>query len=596
MPTETYQPGPEGQDTTVFSALPASTNGTLDYIEVGRINNEEARAFLKFPAIAKPGYTVSTATLEIYVFSRNDPPDVDIENVQVHRIGASWDEARVTWNDQPAVTGAMLSQANVTSTGTWVFSVAAAVQEWQVGGTNNGFRLAFPPGGDSRSFRARSSDYQGNALQRPRLVVTYVVDAPLAPIIDLVAFPANETQVLSWTFKHGDPNVQQTAYEVEIYRASDAEVFVDTGKVVSGSTQYTLPAATLDQDTEYQWRVRTWGPDDVVGPWSGYDLFITEARPTATITSPTVAQVVETSSYLVDWTYSGSSAQASYRVRLYNNGTNDLVHDSGVVTSVLTQYTVPDLQDNTTYRAEVTVTSENGVSNNPAASVTFSVDTVPPPAPQVVMLGQTEYGRVRLTITNPAAGAGQVATASNTVYRRLVGDTVWTDVGTVALNSTFDDYTVAGGTSYEYKVVAVSVADTEASTTTTGTVDLYGVWIHEPSDPATTLGHFFYDGLNRDETYAPEVELMRFAGRAGAVAEFGPQDAVDQVECSVQLASGDTDRDRLRALARRRVVICYRDGQQRKVYGVITNLTIRDEKYGGSATFRVERVDYTEGS
>lgn len=598
----TYQPGSEGHDTSVFSAAPAQISGDLDYIEVGRVSGVEARAFLRFDVPVRPGYDILAATLEIYVYSKNDPASVLVPSVECHRIGTAWEEDRTTWNDQPPVTGAALSSADITAVGRWVFPVGAAVVEWQAGGVNNGFRLAFPPGGDARSFRAYSSDYTTDPDLRPRLVVTYGVKPPNAPIIDQGAFPANESQVLSWRFSHDDPNSPQTAYEVEIYRVSDGVVVLDTTKVASSSTQMTLAAGTLVNGVDYQWRVKTWGFGDGEGPFSGFDLFRTEARPSVAITAPAANTVVTTSSTNVTWTYSSGtapnftdgSAQARYRVRLYATGTNTLAYDSGEVVGSNTSHTVPDLQDVTSYRVEVTTTSQNGVNNNPPAQVNFSVDTVPPPTPQVAALGDTEGGRVLLTITNPGAGTGEVATASNRIYRRLTGTTIWTLVGTVGVNGTFSDYTIGGGVSVDYRVEAVSTANTTASVTTTVVLTLYGVWLHEPSNPAGTLGHFFYDGMNRDETYAPEVELMRFAGRGGAVAEFGPQSSIDQVEASVQLASGDTDRERLRALARRRVVVCYRDGQQRKVYGVITNLQIRDEKWGGSATFRLEIVDFVE--
>lgn len=589
---ETYRPGPEGADTSVVSNDPATNFGTHDFLYAGRILGDEARCFMRFDIPMKPGWVVVNAIMRLEAEDYEESDDPVVIGMQAHRIGASWNEATMTWNNQPPITGAALSTVNIAGTGTITFNVADALDAWNAGARNNGIRLAYPPGGDANFVTFWSSDNDVSAM-RPYLQVTWTAAAPNAPIVAADGFPANETAVLSWRFSHDDPTAVQTAFQIEILEDGDP-VFTQS-KTTSSAESITLPANTLTNGVEYQWRVKTWGPEDVVGPWSAFDLFTTAERPTVAITSPIGGGTVTTSAHTVTWTYTGVTPQAQYRLRLYELPANALVQDSGIVNSTGTTYSISGLKDNTNYHLELSVWNSAGISNLVDASLNFSVDTVPPATPVITVAADVEAGAVALNITNPAPGIGQVATDHNEVWRRSVGETTWTRIATgVATNSVFQDVSVGAGVEIEYKVIAMSVVDTVAEAIETVTLTLYGVWLHEPADPMGTLVHLYYDGLNRDEQWAPEVEMMRFAGRGGAVAEFGPQVAIDQVEATVQVANGTEDRETLRQLARKRVVVCYRDGQNRKVYGVITNLGIRDEKYGGTANFRLETVDYIE--
>lgn len=591
---ETYRPGSEGEDTFVDIDAPALNFGTAGLLEVGRIGAAEQRAFVKFAVPLKPGWDVINAILRITVADFIPGIDVEVPTVAAHRIGQSWKELTTTWNNQPGVSGSALSSVNVSGAGVFTFGVASAVDAWQAGQNNNGFRFAYPGSGDGNRFRFYSFDAT-DPDTRPSLQITWAAKAPNAPIVLADGFPANESTVLAWTFSHDDPTAQQTAYQVEILQADDATPMFLVPKTTGSTQQVTVPAGTLDNDVEYQWRVRTWGPEDTVGPFSGYDLFTTSARPVATITAPASGETVETSSYDVTWDYTGTLPQAQYRLRLYEAAGNTLVHDSGIVNSILTSETVSDLRDVTSYTVEVEVWSSAGIFNSPIASRNFVVDTVPPATPTVEFIGDTENGVVRIAITNPAPSVVEVATDHNEVWRQGGSDTDWVRIAAdVAPNSEYWDPTVAGGIYYGYRVVAHSVVQTTAQVEGNALMDLYGVWLHEAGKPDTVI-HLLYDGaLGRSEQWTPEVELLRFAGRTGAVAEFGPQVTAEFVDVRVQLASGTEDRAVLKDYARRRTVLCYRDGQQRKVYGVISTLAIQDQAYGGSADFRVDIVDYTE--
>ncbi|AEG15966.1 hypothetical protein Desku_2432 [Desulfofundulus kuznetsovii DSM 6115] len=111
------------------------------------------------------------------------------------------------------------------------------------------------------------------------------------------------TPTLSWTFSDPDPGDSQSAYRVQIVRASDMALVLDSGKVASNSNQYTVPTSTAPDVPgplwasgayQFKYRVMVWDQAGVASPWSNWADFCVNAfeRPrVAQIVSPPAGQV-----------------------------------------------------------------------------------------------------------------------------------------------------------------------------------------------------------------------------------------------------------------------------------------------------------------
>jgi hypothetical protein len=106
---------------------------------------------------------------------------------------------------------------------------------------------------------------------------------------------ATTTPTLSWTFSDPDPGDRQTAYRVQIVKP-DLELVLDTGKVLSDSTSYTVPTSTApDQagplwsagEYEFKVRVKVWDSVDLESEWSDYADFCVTA-----FERPRIAEIV----------------------------------------------------------------------------------------------------------------------------------------------------------------------------------------------------------------------------------------------------------------------------------------------------------------
>jgi hypothetical protein len=114
------------------------TNGTSSTLTVRSRNNNNTRALVWFvlPSLP-PGCKVESATLRLYI---NNP--AGNRTLQVLRLDSApnWTEAGVTWNNQPAPTGAAVSVAAGTTSGYRSWTVTSMVQA-MYSGTNNGFLI-----------------------------------------------------------------------------------------------------------------------------------------------------------------------------------------------------------------------------------------------------------------------------------------------------------------------------------------------------------------------------------------------------------------------------------------------------------------------
>lgn len=183
---------------------------------------------------------------------------------------------------------------------------------------------------------------------------------------------------------------------------------------------------------------------------------------------------------------------------------------------------------------------------------------------------------------------------SNEVFRRKAGETSWQRIAQgIAPNSVYDDYAVASGVDYEYKVKANGNNGTYTeSDVSAGRVTFSGVWLHCVDDPAGTVHRFALSSGNSDE-WRTDGSLMKFAGRKRPVAAFGENED-GRIVANLQMLRNRGDREALQNIVSRKTPVCYRDNRGRKMFGVIFQLPSNDAFYGYSAQVSIDEIDYKE--
>jgi|GEM_PF-7019006 len=199
-----------------------------------------------------------------------------------------------------------------------------------------------------------------------RVTIIYTDTTPTAPTgLTRANMDAVDANTFSWTY-NGYANGIQGAYQLLIYDASDSSLDYDSGKVTSGEWFRSLPANTLSNNKQYQWKVRCYDSLDQLGPYSDLATFYTSAKPVCAITNPaTDGDTVATAIAAVDWTYTDSEAEAqsAYKAELLDNS-GGVLEDSGKVSSAALTHTFAyDLVNDVNYSYRVTLWDAKSVAS-----------------------------------------------------------------------------------------------------------------------------------------------------------------------------------------------------------------------------------------
>lgn len=286
----------------------------------------------------------------------------------------------------------------------------------------------------------------------------YIVDrinvAPTQPTLTPVTnFNANNSKQFSWTFR--DPNLvdSQSAYQFRVIRQSDSVTVHDTGKVVSGVSNYTMPASSVANDVDYFWQVKTWDSVDAASAWSSQGSFSTSDAGVVDITEPaTDLEEIFTKDVTVEWSLTGAS-QDDYRVVVVRTSDSATFLDTGWVTSSTQSHTVEDLVSDVEYEFRVKTRSSLVESNEATRLVLVHYNS--PELPEVTVEVEPDREYVLVSVSNPEPRGDRPNPTINEVYRRVVGSgTKYLLVGECEPNGSFRDYSVGSGYDYEYKIRA----------------------------------------------------------------------------------------------------------------------------------------------
>ncbi len=136
------------------------------------------------------------------------------------------------------------------------------------------------------------------------------------------------------------------------------------------------------------------------------------------------------------------------------------------------------------------------------------------------------------------------------------------------------------------------------SVTAEGSLDLTGVWIHDPLDPEGTVEHYLYGASSRQTAIDTLGQTQHYVGREYPVTDFGEHEET-VATIALQVPHGATWQAqiiRLEELARAKRTLWVRDNRGRSWLGTLEGFTIRDADHGSDVTFTVRRAhqDVTE--
>lgn len=297
------------------------------------------------------------------------------------------------------------------------------------------------------------------------------------PSANGVAMDVSASMILDWLFTDPDPGDTQSAYAlsrqigaaaIAYYRASDATWQASEQQNSSGTSSVTLLAATWATGgasaATHVYRVKVWDSAVVASGYSTALSIVPSSKANPSFATPSSGGTITNDTVAITWTV---SEQTAYRVTLATNPGGVVMYDSGWVQSTDLAHTPSyTLATGTGWTIGLTTRNNEGLAST-TQTRNFSVSYVTPAVATTVASPQPAMGVIRVTITNPAPGGGQPAFASQSLWRRVVGDTsegvqVATNLSSAAV---YDDFTAVSGISYEYRSVVSGIN----GTTSTGT-------------------------------------------------------------------------------------------------------------------------------
>lgn len=413
-----------------------------------------------------------------------------------------------TWTDisPSTVAASALSVVTDTDDNVYVFYAASGTVYYQKytrsGGT---WGLAVTVEGSTSNYPSLRRETSGSAVDAlyiqgsgsPYNVRHYRLSLNQAPTAPTLTTHANYDAVgnsdFLWTFNDDDPGDTQSSFQLQIRDVAAGTDTVDTGKTAGSSGSHTVSGATLTNNKQYQWRVKTWDALDTEGAYSAYGTFYTSAKPAGTITFPAVdGDTVNSSSLTGQHSVSDpeSGGQSAYQYRLLSAADAEL-WTSGKVASVSgrSQTIGYTLVNSTNYKLELTVWDAKDVVST-AVVRTFNTSFTPPADPEG--LTATAYpgkSSIRISWSAPDPGAG-VETDTYRVARKKAeeSDDAYAVLEDAWPDTAYEDFTPASGQQYTYKVSTIGTNGIlSAGATATGSVSFAIPHLIHPTDNAQNL-------------------------------------------------------------------------------------------------------------
>ncbi|MGM8215181.1 DNRLRE domain-containing protein [Bacillaceae bacterium W0354] len=381
----------------------------------------------------------------------------------------------------------------------------------------------------------------------------------------------------SWQYNDPDPTDSQSKYTLR-WRYQGTTTWNELTSVTPNN-YHDFSGNTFNRQN-VEWQVRTFDQDGEASPWSDVAVFFAGDKPVKPVI--TSNSEVNVSNPTITWS---SSEQVTYELKVLQNGNELYSYNAELSKAHTIKY---DLENNSIYTVELTITNEDGLKSD-IETQTITVSYTQPATP--ILITEKELAGITLNINNPSPSGTEPTVTHNNVYRREQGGD-WKRIATNVL-TTFTDYTVASGKTYEYYVRAWGDNETYSdSDVVDESITFKGVWLHDVTDP-TTLHNFRADGDGRTNDWRAQATHMKFAGRKYQVTEFSEHED-DVVNVNLKMFREWEDYNALNIIIKAKNTVCYRDGRGRKIFGTIIELPVNDTVYGYDTSIQVTATSYSE--
>lgn len=400
-------------------------------------------------------------------------------------------------------------------------------------------------------YRARLADEFGNvgswsavnqlAVAHPGTFI------PLSPNSAQEWPETSGTFVLRWDFVDPAPGDYQTAVELELF--ADGVSQGATGKFAFTDHQSNWGVDTgtdFLKDKTLSWRGRAWDSQDTPSPWSAEMFFLLTDLPTIVVNNPSVAEElnsgVPTFSVTVDTGGTRTISNVTFVVLKAGNPVWSVVKPGPIAQGATVEHKIPTgyLENHSDYSFQAQLVDSAGIVVS-SSLIPFSVEWVPPPGPDDVVLSTVHYniedeGYISISWSN---GQESVDFAGYIVYRKddlimpnttnVITEGDWVPVHAEyesASGYEFRDYFAPSNYKVNYKVT--QLVNVDGQLIESEAVDVYesypssdGYWLIEPTSDNTSADAFKLSIVTGD-SYTDEQEEVEYVviGR-GRMVEKG---------------------------------------------------------------------------
>jgi hypothetical protein len=435
---------------------------------------------------------------------------------------------------------------------------------------------------------------------------TFLTNRYPTPPTNLV--PASGSSVRSLqpylSAKFNDPDVGDTpaTMTIEVAGVTDTAFSINRTESDGDTSIRLLLADDLVANDEYIWRVRFTDQGGLVGEWSPWTTFTIEEGIDVNLTNPLSGEILTTpvQTFTWDYTHASAVAQASGRLRIYNETGGVPIYDTGTVLGTYESQVIPPtlFANNKTYRVNVTVADVDGdIASTP--DIFFSTLWVGPPQPVDVMA--TPDNDTATVFLEWDINADEEFVMYRIYKRDPLTETDFTLVDEV-YDRMFNSYTyyfAPSGRPYDYALTAVvdeggAFLESQIVVYVSAQLDYpTDTWLVDEVDPLLYQVKLQYNPA-RSTAREREQTVLQAIGRRYPVVHYG-NSYTETANLSFMIRLPYTELLMVNYLVERGNTILYRDGRGRKMWGAISNVSMNDSSgQRGTLSFTFMTTDSRE--